>query len=70
MAAEVLLEEIAEAAGSEIQDEVDSLRSATRARMRELALRKRQATLAAMGMQQVMPTKNAISAKGCNCFTF
>lgn len=54
-AAELLLEEIAEAAGSEIQDEIDSLRSATRAHMRELALRNRQATLAAMGMQQVTP---------------
>lgn len=52
-AAEILLEEIAEAAGSEIKDEIDSLRNATRARMRELALRNRQATLAAMGMQQV-----------------
>lgn len=54
-AAELLLEEIAEAAGSAIQAEVDSLRSATRTRMRELALRNRQATLAAMGMQQVTP---------------
>ena len=70
MAAEVLLEDIAEAAGSEIQDEVDCLRSATRARMRELALRKRQATLAAMGMQQVMCRECAINAKVCSCFDF
>ncbi|KAK9837553.1 hypothetical protein WJX74_000015 [Apatococcus lobatus] len=63
-AAEILLEEIAEAAGSEIKDEIDSLRNATRARMRELALRNRQATLAAMGMQQVGPTARLQAAEG------
>ena len=52
-AAEMLLEEVGDAAGSGTQAQIDQLRSATRARMRELALRNRQATLAAMGMQQV-----------------
>ena len=63
-AAEVLLEQIGEAAGGEVQADIDEMRNATRLRMRELALRNRQATLAAMGMQQV-----GISSMG-GCMTW